>query len=234
MGKVCHRAHTGKSNRHPCRSETLARCRQRQLVSAYCLYDECRRRSKQRMVGSRIGERLQPTAIKFKQDKLRKWNLEKSLKMYTFANKRYPQDDNIRMIFHFLDTDIQPPLRFNNPFYYEPHPLCVLAAKELQQHLSSLKLNEGKMFGVLVVQTQEGILGYIAAYSGQLILKEQKEGNLGNHRKSRFSFVPAVFDYLQPDGYFKVHEAEITSINEEISKQTSSPEYKRILEDYHT
>src|SRR5574344_282648 len=155
MGKVCHRAHTGKSNRHPCRSETLARCRQRQLVSAYCLYDECRRRSKQRMVGSRIGERLQPTAIKFKQDKLRKWNLEKSLKMYTFANKRYPQDDNIRMIFHFLDTDIQPPLRFNNPFYYEPHPLCVLAAKELQQHLSSLKLNEGKMFGVLVVQTQK-------------------------------------------------------------------------------
>lgn len=29
--------------------------------------------------------------------------------------------------------------------------------------------------------------------------------------------MPAVFDYLQPDGYFKTHEAEISRINQSIS-----------------
>ena len=29
--------------------------------------------------------------------------------------------------------------------------------------------------------------------------------------------MPAVFDYLQPDGYFKTHEAEISHINLSIS-----------------
>lgn len=29
--------------------------------------------------------------------------------------------------------------------------------------------------------------------------------------------MPAVFDYLQPDGYFKTHEAEISRINQSIN-----------------
>ncbi|MGS0727508.1 hypothetical protein ACVBKF_15045, partial [Shewanella sp. 0m-11] len=29
------------------------------------------------------------------------------------------------------------PKRFTFPFYYQPHPLCLLAAKELQTYLSS-------------------------------------------------------------------------------------------------
>ena len=56
------------------------------------------------------------------------------------------------------------------------------------------------MFGILIV---EG--GYLAAYSGQI-----------GGRSDWDDFVPAVFDYLQPDGYFKTHEAEITHINESI------------------
>lgn len=56
------------------------------------------------------------------------------------------------------------------------------------------------MFGILIV---EG--GYLAAYSGQI-----------GGRSDWDDFVPAVFDYLQPDGYFKTHEAEITRINESI------------------
>src|SRR3712207_9539407 len=31
-------------------------------------------------------------------------------------------------------------------------------------------------------------------------------------------FVPPVFDYLQPDGYFKLHEAEISRINRSIDQ----------------
>ena len=54
-------------------------------------------------------------------------------------------------MFHPLHTDIKPPERFTYPFYYEPHPLCLLAANEVQQHLLTMPLTEGKMFGVLVV-----------------------------------------------------------------------------------
>lgn len=48
--------------------------------------------------------------------------------------------------------------------------------------------------------------GYLAAYSGQI-----------GGRSDWEDFVPAVFDYLQPDGYFKTHEAEISRINQSIS-----------------
>ena len=33
---------------------------------------------------------------------------------------------------HPLHTDIPKPERFTYPFCYEPHPLCLLAAKEVQ------------------------------------------------------------------------------------------------------
>ncbi len=49
-------------------------------------------------------------------------------------------------------------------------------------------------------------MGYLAAYSGQI-----------GGRSDWEDFVPAVFDYLQPDGYFKTHEAEISGINQSIS-----------------
>ena len=77
---------------------------------------------------------------------------------------------------------------FPNPFYYEPSPLARLAVALLQQSLPELK--EGKMFGVLIVE-YEGKLGYLQAYSGQL------------EWISDDGFVPLVFDYLQPNGYFK-------------------------------
>ena len=87
----------------------------------------------------------------------------------------------------------------------EPHPLCIQICKELQTYLENKKewreeIDRGKMFGILIV---EG--GYLAAYSGQI-----------GGRSDWNDFVPAVFDYLQPDGYFKTHEAEITHINESI------------------
>ena len=101
------------------------------------------------------------------------------------------------MIFHPLHNTLSRPGKFNNPFYYEPHPLCVIAAKELQGRLSSNELwrdeiAQGKMFGVLVVENKDGELGYLTAYSGQIGGRSDWDG-----------FVPAVFDYLQPGGYFK-------------------------------
>lgn len=103
---------------------------------------------------------------------------------------------------------------FPNPFYYEPSPLARLAVALLQQSLPMLK--EGKMFGVLIVE-YGGKLGYLQAYSGQL------------ECISDDSFVPLVFDYLQPNGYFKIHEAEITALNHEIEVLKQSDDYEKAI-----
>ena len=72
------------------------------------------------------------------------------------------------------------PEKFTYPFHYTPHPLCVLAAEEVKEYIASRKewqeeLAFGKMFGVLIVQTDNGItnneenqIGYLAAFSGNL------------------------------------------------------------------
>lgn len=75
---------------------------------------------------------------------------------------------------------------------------------------------QGKMFGVLVVADESTeAIGYLAAYSGQIGGRSDQEG-----------FVPAVFDYLQPDGYFKQHEAEISRINQSIDQLESNERMK--------
>ena len=104
----------------------------------------------------------------------------------------------------------------NNPLGYEPHPLCIQACREVQEMLARREdwqeeIARGKMFGVLIVEnvktdTDVPKWGYLAAYSGQI-----------GGRSDWEDFVPAVFDYLQPDGYFKTHEAEISRINQSIS-----------------
>ena len=119
------------------------------------------------------------------------------------------------MVIHPLHTDIPRPERFTYPFAYEPHPLCQLAAKEVQQEIARINPKEGKMFGVLVVSLppspsiQRGSLGFLAAYSGLL------EG-----RNDWLYFVPPVYDAQQPDGYFKTKEREI-SLTSHLSPLTS-------------
>ena len=132
----------------------------------------------------------------------------------------------------------------NNPFDYEPHPLCQLAAEEVQRHIASQEgewrqeADRGKMFGVLVAHPQTFPKGREANKSASSASKtDPRSGNtpfpLGRVGDGLFFlaaysgqicdysgddyFVPAVFDYLQPDGYFKTHEAEISEINYEIA-----------------
>ena len=56
---------------------------------------------------------------------------------------------------HPLKTDLPKPVYFTDPFCYEPHPLCLLAAEEVKQELARMPLTEGKMFGVMVVERSE-------------------------------------------------------------------------------
>lgn len=107
-------------------------------------------------------------------------------------------------------TDIQLPERFTYPFCYTPHPLCVMAAEEVQAYLAEQaewrkELKQGKMFGVLVVKTEKGEIGYLAAFSGILA---------GENRHPYF--VPPVYDLLQPQGFFKIEEENISAINRNI------------------
>ena len=118
------------------------------------------------------------------------------------------------MTFHILHTDITPPESMNYPFCYEPDSLSLLAVEGVKSYILAHPdwlpvLQEGKMFGVLVVE-KDGKIGYLAAYSGQIDILEGDD-----------FFVPPVFDYLQPDGYFKREEAEITHINYNIIRWES-------------
>lgn len=127
------------------------------------------------------------------------------------------------MIFHtFKNEPIEEyPKRMNNPFDYEPHPLCIKACRELQAYLAKREdwqeeISRGKMFGILIVERNEPgqntpQLGYLAAYSGQI-----------GGRSDWEDFVPAVFDYLQPNGFFKIKEAIISRMNLIIKKMEIS------------
>ncbi len=102
----------------------------------------------------------------------------------------------------------------------DPQPLCRLAASHLQLHLQcqtdwqhNFGLTEGlegsvigKMFGVLVVRTAAGELGYLAAFSGKLA-----GGNY--HAK----FVPPVFDGMAEGGFVNEGMTRLSRINEEIN-----------------
>ena len=118
------------------------------------------------------------------------------------------------------------PELFTFPFYYQPHPLCLLAAKELQSHLTTQKewihnfgitghkeTAVGKMFGVLLVQNKHNEIGYLAAFSGKIAGKNYLPG-----------FVPPVFDMLAEEGFFIAGQLEINHISEQIKTLEKNPE----------
>ena len=75
------------------------------------------------------------------------------------------------MHIHPLHTNSERPARFTYPFCYEPHPLCCQAAAEVQQYIAAHEeiradADNGKMFGVLVVETADNQLAFLAHYTG--------------------------------------------------------------------
>jgi tRNA pseudouridine32 synthase/23S rRNA pseudouridine746 synthase len=137
----------------------------------------------------------------------------------------------IDLCFHSFQTNISTiplPEKFTFPFYYEPHKLSIIAANELQNYLKTQTdfehnfgldekqkgLEIGKMFGVLVVQNQNGELGHLWAFSGKLA-----ESN--HHPK----FVPTVYDMLDDNGYFKKEEVILNQYNAEIEALEQNHHY---------
>ena len=144
----------------------------------------------------------------------------------------------MQQYFQYFKTTLKKitlPSRFTFPFYYEPHPLCEIAANELQKYLqtqtdfdhnfgidpSKKGLSIGKMFGVLVVQNEQNEIGYITSVSGKLA-----EKNI--HKK----FVPPVYDMLTKDSYFLEEEKVLNSINLALENLEDNNEYQNLQAHY--
>jgi tRNA pseudouridine32 synthase/23S rRNA pseudouridine746 synthase len=133
--------------------------------------------------------------------------------------------------FKSVTDGIDLPDAFTFPFYYQPHPLSLLAANELQDYLENqfdanhnFGLNEeqeglviGKMFGVLVVKNQADELGYLAAFSGKLANE--------NHHDL---FVEPVFDILDESGFYKREEEVVNEVNATIEALENNADYLAI------
>jgi len=140
--------------------------------------------------------------------------------------------------FHHFKTDISDislPEKFTFPFYYEPHPLCKIASKEIQAYLKAqtdfkhpfgLDQNDkenaiGKMFGVLVVKNQEGAIGYLAAFSGKL-----------SDNSFPKTFVPPIFNRYQKDSFFELGETQLNQLNQEIGALENNPEFCELQKEF--
>lgn len=115
-----------------------------------------------------------------------------------------------------------------------PHPLCAIAAAQLQQYLQTQQEWQhnfglspsdegtiiGKMFGVLVVQNRDGETGYVSAFSGKL-------AGINQHNQ----FVPPVFDTLADGGFLAPGMEELSRMSAHIKHlQTMQPEgYDHLL-----
>ena len=129
------------------------------------------------------------------------------------------------------------PTKFTFPFYYEPHPLCELATKEIQNYLkgqldfehnfgldnSKKGISTGKMFGVLVVKNQQNEIGYISAVSGKL-------GEKNNHK----IFVPPIYDMLSEESYFLHEKSILNKISTTLENLENNPEYIELLTLYNS
>ncbi|MCJ8295768.1 MAG: RluA family pseudouridine synthase [Colwellia sp.] len=110
------------------------------------------------------------------------------------------------------------PDRFTFPFYYQPDPLCLLAAKELQDSLVQLPESlfdysqSGKMFGVLLVKNNQGELGYLSGFSGMMTQSEELR-----------HFVPPVDDSTNAE-FFKKEQKVINDLNTQLSLLAANPD----------
>lgn len=140
---------------------------------------------------------------------LKKYSLNNNLNIGNSAFWSFDESNEINELARDLNFSLNDEL----------HPLCKLAASELQLHLQHQQDWEhnfglladaegmviGKMFGVLVVRTKEGQIGYLAAFSGKLAGKNHLPG-----------FVPPIFDGLEAGGFLNAGMEELSYMSAEI------------------
>ncbi|MBD1431493.1 RluA family pseudouridine synthase [Sphingobacterium sp. DN00404] len=142
---------------------------------------------------------------------------------------------NNPLFFHHFQSDIAgipKPEAFTFPFCYEADALSKIAVIELQKYLEEqqdfvhnfgLQNREGfalgKMFGVLVVESENGQLGYLAACSGKLAGTNQHT-----------YFVPPIFDMLTKESFFLQEEEQINALNRQIENLENAPDLPKLIQ----
>lgn len=146
-------------------------------------------------------------------------------------NRQMHHPDKLFTRFNTSIESYSLPKKFTYPFYYQPHPLCVEAAKQLQNHLqqqqewqhnfglASDTSASGKMFGVLLVENTQGEIGFLAAFSGKIADQNLLPG-----------FVPPVFDMLTEQSFFRSELAEITELNHKVSQLENCHELEQLMQ----
>ena len=109
---------------------------------------------------------------------------------------------------------------FTYPFRYVPDPSVTDAADALTAMIDGSEFlrglfSEGKMLGVLLTDH-----GCLHAFSG-----------LAGGRSVLEGFVPPIFDYTDPQGYFRRREAEISAMPDGIAKGRASAQLQDWLFD---
>lgn len=128
-------------------------------------------------------------------------------------------------IHHFKSNinHIDLPDQFAFPFDYTPHTIAIIAAKQLQDYLTTRKdwfpcfgmgekpniKSMGKMFGVLVVKNKYDQLGYIQSFSGMV-----------NGETNHDAFVPPIFDRQSDASPYAQKEKEIMDLTKSIDSLT--------------
>ena len=132
-------------------------------------------------------------------------------------------------------SNIELPKKFDYPYNYSPHTLAQIATKELQEYLVNqtdfshnfgIKKPEdvkalGKMFGVLVIEQQDGNLGYVAAFSGKLAESTQHK-----------YFVPPVFDVLDANEFYIKTEEQLNELTHKIVNLENASDFIEIKKVY--
>ena len=143
--------------------------------------------------------------------------------------------DSLPQHFTLFERDVSQlplPASFTYPFCYEPHPLSIVAAEELQSYITMQtewqhdfgdekdheSFSVGKMFGVLVVKDAQDRLGYLSAFSGKL-------ADSNHHSR----FVPPVFDMLREGDFFLEGMKAFNVIQDEVKRLEANPDYQCCL-----
>ncbi len=126
-----------------------------------------------------------------------------------------------QLIFNFKTdiSEINVPVKLNNPFGEHVPEISRIAAKEFQKFIAlesqkwkyDFRVQKGKMFGVLVVQEKDHAYHYLGTASGKLP---------GDAKCNKF--VPSIFDDSVGDFFINKGMTELTEIGSQI-KKTNNP-----------
>ena len=128
---------------------------------------------------------------------------------------------NSQLLFSFKTdiSNIDIPLKLNNPFNIVIPEIAKIAAKEFQEFIAleskkwdyDFSTQRGKMFGVLVVQKLDNTYSYLGTVSGKL------PNNIICNK-----FIPSVFDNSTNDFFINKGMSELTEIGSQI-KSSNNP-----------